>query len=405
MTALILYDDAKARAFEPFAATRPVSELRAGAMLVRERWEVALGARAAGFISAAHLADFEEGDAPVAWSKEIPAGAVLANSRFLPALHAGIGNGDAWESDGRLVAVRLSSALAVDSLREGAAALEDVSDASARREVAGRWIGEVWELITTLIAQLSEDIAVVGPTLDCDSTPLPAGGPSVIGTHATYLERGARIEPLTVLDVSAGPILVRAGAEVRAFTRLIGPCVIGPGSTILGDRVHACAIGDRALIRGEISESIVLGHSNKSHDGFVGHSYLGRWVNLGAGTTTSNLKNNYGNVALWTPDGVRDTGVMKLGTMFGDHVKTGIGLRLTTGSVIGAGSNIYGAAMPPSYVPPFSWGVGDRLAPYLLDKFLATTERAMSRRQVKLGAGARRQLAAAHALSRSAGKP
>jgi hypothetical protein len=152
-------------------------------------------------------------------------------------------------------------------------------------------------------------------------------------------------------------------------------------------------------VRGELSETIVLGHANKAHDGFVGHSYLGRWVNLGAGTITSNLKNTYGTVQLWTPDGMRDTGTIKLGSFLGDHVKTGIGTRLTTGSVIGAGSNVYGSRMPPKFVRPFSWGEGDALVPYRLDRFLAIAERAMGRRQITLGAGARRQLAAAHERS------
>jgi hypothetical protein len=148
-----------------------------------------------------------------------------------------------------------------------------------------------------------------------------------------------------------------------------------------------------------MSEVVVLGHTNKAHDGFVGHSYLGRWVNLGAGTITSNLKNTYSNVQLWTPDGVRDTGTIKLGALIGDHVKVGIGTRLTTGSVIGAGSNIYGSTMPPKYVPPFSWGEGDDLAMYRLDQFLQTAERAMGRRGMTLTERERCQLAAAHALS------
>jgi hypothetical protein len=122
-------------------------------------------------------------------------------------------------------------------------------------------------------------------------------------------------------------------------------------------------------------------------------------VNLGAGTITSNLKNTYGTVHLWTPAGRRDTGLVKLGTMFGDHVKTGIGTRLTTGSVIGAGSNIYGSHMPPHYVPPFSWGEGDALGIYRLEKFLETAERAMGRRGMPLSDRTRRQLAAAFALA------
>jgi hypothetical protein len=167
--------------------------------------------------------------------------------------------------------------------------------------------------------------------------------------------------------------------------------------------VSGCSIGEVSRVHGEISSTIVLGHANKSHDGFVGHSYLGRWVNLGAGTVTSNLKNTYGTVSLWTPRGVRDTGTLKLGTLFGDHVKTGVGLKITTGSVLGAGSNVYGSAMPPKYVPPFSWGEGHELRRYRPDKFLQTAERAMSRRNVALGERARRQLEAALARSARAG--
>jgi UDP-N-acetylglucosamine diphosphorylase/glucosamine-1-phosphate N-acetyltransferase len=204
---------------------------------------------------------------------------------------------------------------------------------------------------------------------------------------------------MVCFDPSAGPILIRKGVKVRAFTRLVGPLAVSSGSSILGGRVDCCSIGDGSMVHGEISHSVILGHSNKSHDGFVGHSYVGRWVNLGAGTITSNLKNTYGPVQLWTPDGLRDTGETKLGSFLGDHVKTGIGTRLTTGSLVGAGSNIYGGSMPPKYVPPFSWGEGDDLSMYRLDKFLSTTARVMSRRGVTLTEREKAQLAAAHALS------
>jgi len=102
-----------------------------------------------------------------------------------------------------------------------------------------------------------------------------------------------------------------------------GPCYIGQNVNVMGGDISGCSIGDVSKVRGELSSTVVAGYANKGHDGFVGHSYIGRWVNLGAGTVTSNLKNTYGTVALWTPTGVRDTGMQFLGTMFGDHVKTG----------------------------------------------------------------------------------
>jgi UDP-N-acetylglucosamine diphosphorylase/glucosamine-1-phosphate N-acetyltransferase len=396
MSALYLYDDARARAFEPFALTRPVSALRVGALLTRERWARAHGAEPAGAIVAPHLEEFEEDGSPPS-AGHLVKGAIVANVRCVIDATFALRDADVWMCDGRVAAVRLSRDIKPSLLADGRVPLEELAPDDGRvASIPGRWIEEVWHLVTDLLPQLREDIAAIGPSLSCE-TPSHA---MVIGNEPVFVERGATVEPHVVLDVTAGPILVRCDAVVRAFTRLVGPCAVASRTTILGDRVHGCSIGDGSIIRGEISESVVLGQSNKAHDGFVGHSYLGRWVNLGAGTITSNLKNTYGTVALWTPDGPRDTGVQKLGTFFGDHVKTGIGLRITTGSVIGAGSNVFGSDMPPKYVPPFSWGGGRSLETYRLDKFLDVTRRAMSRRQVTLGDRGCRQLTRAFERAR-----
>ena len=122
-------------------------------------------------------------------------------------------------------------------------------------------------------------------------------------------------------------------------------------------------------------------------------------MNLGAGTITSNLKNTYGSVQLWTPGGVRDTGLQFLGTFFGDFAKTGIGTRLTTGSVVGAGANVVESGVAPKYIPPFAWDESRRAGTYELSKFYETAERQMQRRAQTLGLKARRQLAAAHGLA------
>jgi UDP-N-acetylglucosamine diphosphorylase/glucosamine-1-phosphate N-acetyltransferase len=232
--------------------------------------------------------------------------------------------------------------------------------------------------------------------------PLQPGRAERAGEHPVLVEPDATIEPYVFFDLSAGPVLVRRGATVQAFSRIVGPCVIGVGSTAGGDRIAGSSIGDRCKIRGEVSTSIILGQSNKGHDGFVGHSYLGRWVNLGAGTVTSNLKNTYGPVAMWAPGGVRDTGLQFLGTFMGDHAKTGIGTRLTTGCVLGAGANVFGNAMPPKVVPPFAWGEAPPYETFEIEKFLQTAERMMRRRGLALSDRTRAQLRAAHAASVSA---
>jgi UDP-N-acetylglucosamine diphosphorylase/glucosamine-1-phosphate N-acetyltransferase len=346
---LVLYDDDRARAFEPFALTRPAGELRAGAELVRRRWERAGGVRATGFAGAPHLVAFEEFDAPPAAAGGIPAGTILANARFAPVLSASLGGGQSWRSGERVAAVRLDAPLEVATLNGGTFKLESLASGEPA-ELQGWWLDDVWDLIRYLPAMLESDIEVLGAAEGA----APPAQLTVLGEHDAFVAPGAYIEPHVLADTSAGPVLVRRGARVCAFTRLVGPCVVGEDALVAGGKVAACSIGESARVHGELSMSIIIGHANKAHDGFVGHSVIGRWANLGAGTITSNLKNSYGDVALWTPEGTLRTGLQFLGAFVGDHVKTGIGTRLTTGCVIGAGANVFGSVMPPKFVPPHS---------------------------------------------------
>ncbi|MEP6729610.1 MAG: putative sugar nucleotidyl transferase [bacterium] len=395
MSAVYLYDDLCARTFEPFALTRPAGEMRAGALLVRERWERALGEKVAGYIAAPHLARFDEPDAPrVISSGVLPKGSWLANARFSPTLIP-LGQPDEVMSGDKLAAVRLARDLDVDALRDGTANIGSYAYQSGTPHQVtpsdGWWMNEVWDYVGHLVPMLERDLPILGASM---SNALPAGAIRV-GSHPVFVESGAIIEESVCFDVSAGPVLVRTGAHVQAFTRLVGPLYVGRDCTVTTDRIAFSSIGDVCKVHGELSNAIFIGHANKGHDGFVGHSILGRWVNLGAGTITSNLKNTYGTVQLWTPDGVRETGLQFLGTLFGDHAKTGIGLRLTTGSVLGAGANVYGSVMPPKAVAPFSWGETGAFMDYRLDKFLDVASRMMARRHVVLTDSAKAQLSAA----------
>lgn len=394
MSALYFYDDARARQFEPFALTRPGSELRAGTSLIRRRWEHATSMASAGFISSPHLAHFQEGNAPpaVAPKSEIPAGSIVVNSRCVIPLDLEFDRFDLLMCEGVACAVRLARTLPVSQFADGSLDLGTIQTSLGGRRVNGRWINEVWDFIATLPEQLAEDIPIRAKALEATALTDAA----VVGSEEVFVEEGAEIGPHVVLDASAGPILIRKGAVVAPFTHLVGPVAVGRSSRILGDRVAASSIGDHCRVHGEFSNSIVIGHSNKTHAGFVGHSYLGRWVNLGALTTTSNMKNTYGPVQLWTPAGLRSTGQQFLGTMFGDHAKTGIGTMLSTGTVMGAGANVFGANTPPKVIPPFAWGDAAPYDTYDVARFLVVAERAMARRNVELGDGARKQLAEAH---------
>jgi UDP-N-acetylglucosamine diphosphorylase/glucosamine-1-phosphate N-acetyltransferase len=397
---IVLLDDPRARSFEPFATTRPLGEVRAGALLIRERWAHVLSAPAIGFVSSPHLSGFSEFAAPLPRVRVVPAGTWLVNTRALPHLQATASDAAVLSIDGRVAAVRVGGDVTVEQLRDPLFSLDSVMPeagpgAGTRVEVPGVWLEHVWDLTATLQELLLSDIPLVGAMVGARSITEPQAtaqaalpGVHVIGLYDVLLEPGAEVEPMTVFDTSAGPVLLRAGARVRAFTRVVGPCYVGRQSTVTADRIAGCSIGDACRVHGEVSSTIFIGHANKGHDGFVGHSVIGRWANLGAGTITSNLKNTYGSVSLWTPEGVRDTGLQFLGSMLGDHAKTGIGLRLTTGCVVGAGANVFDA-IPPKLVPPFAWGGPTPYGVFAPDAFVDTAARVMSRRQVELSEAAR----------------
>lgn len=396
MSGIYFYDDEIARTFEPFSLTRPACTLRVGGELTFRRWEAVSGLRSEGFIGSAHLGNFCEGGSPSFASGPIPAGSLVVNSRFVPSLGARI-EGNAFLNAGRMCAVRIGTPLETSTTDSGALPLDQLSDHEPA-EIEGRWLDDIWDIVGSLSVQLIDDI----PNLARGLTPLDPGAFSIVGDGEVFCAAGVRIDPQVVFDTSAGPIFIGRGTSIASFSRLVGPLYIGEGSTVMGDSISGCSIGDHCKVRGEISNSVMIGQSNKGHTGFVGHSYLGRWVNLGSGTTTSNLKNTYGTVQLWTPGGLRDTGLQFLGTIFGDHVKTGIGMMLTTGTVIGAGASIHGSSTPPKVVPPFAWGDGAPYDTYAEEKFIEVAERVMARRHVTLNDQGRRGISDAFAARWSA---
>ncbi|MDA1352879.1 MAG: putative sugar nucleotidyl transferase [bacterium] len=243
-------------------------------------------------------------------------------------------------------------------------------------------ISNVWDLINHNSEIIRNDFNRFGKRgiIKGDVKPLTA----FYNENNIYVEKGAEIEDFVVLDATHGPIFIDKGAKIEAHSRLHGPLYIGKNSTILGGKIRNCTIGPNCKIGGEVNSSIFYGYSNKSHDGFIGHSYIGEWVNMGALTTNSNLKNNYKPVKIIQGANNIQSPNQFLGAIVGDHVKTGIGTLLNTGSIIGYGSSICGAALHSRYIPPFSWGTSGRYTLHALDKFFDTAEIMMNRRKIEL---------------------
>src|ERR1700682_2466515 len=191
MSALYFYDDMRARQFEPFALTRPVSELRAGTSLIRKRWERATSLASAGFISSTHLAQFEEGPAPAAAppKSEIPAGSILVNTRCVIPLDVKLDRFDLLMCEGMTCAVRRARAMPVAQFADGSVDLGSIQTSLGGRKINGRWVNDVWDFIGSLTEQLVEDIPHRAAGLEL-RTPLDA---TIVGKEKVFIEEGSEI--------------------------------------------------------------------------------------------------------------------------------------------------------------------------------------------------------------------
>ena len=224
----------------------------------------------------------------------------------------------------------------------------EVAMAGVPIAVAGAHIGHAWDLLDLGQKLIVADAMRIGASLNpVDSTRI-----GIIGDRsAIRVASDAILQPGVVLDASAGPIVIESGASVGGNSVLEGPCFIGRGSTILPltlVRAHTI-LGPVCKVGGEIGSTTMLGYSNKQHHGFIGDSYLGEWVNLGAGTVTGNLKNTLGEVRVQIGAKSLKTGRQFLGALIGDHARSATGTLLPTGCYIGYACHVSGPIRPPRF--------------------------------------------------------
>jgi UDP-N-acetylglucosamine diphosphorylase/glucosamine-1-phosphate N-acetyltransferase len=237
-----------------------------------------------------------------------------------------------------------------------------------------------WQLMIHNEKCLIEDVRCTFDYLDVfgevDQLAVVRGGENI------RMGVGTTIAAFAVIDATSGPIVMGNNVTVESHTLIQGPVFVGDNSVI---RSHAriygnVSIGPVSKVGGEIHSTIVHGFTNKQHDGFLGNSVVGSWCNLGAGTTTSNLKNNYNMVKVQMGDNIVDTGRLFVGSVIGDHSATAIGTILNTGTVVGLGCNLFGAGFPPRFIPSFYWGGKDSLERQVFGKAVAAIEAMMARR-------------------------
>ena len=370
---LVVFDDGKGT-FGPLTDLRASFELRAGLGTLLERIERAVGRRADTLLVPAHLASVvaESTGRPV---NAIPGpGRCLAiNGRLLDAHAARIPAGEIHaDRSGCIVGGWLAPAELgrIDSLKP-------------TRTVDARLAAAPWDLTASIPASLDADLTLFAPGIA--RALRPDEGQS-FGTHPICIHPTATIGPMAVIDASKGPVILGPGVVVRPLAVLVGPCAVLDGSTVAERSLlkASTVIGPHCRAGGEIGGTIFQGYSNKSHDGHLGDSFVGEWVNIGAGSDNSNLLNTYGEVIVrLEPDGgLLRTGRQFWGSVIGDHAKLAIGTRLMTGTTVGTGAMIALSRPPSSLVPRFAWLVdgGDGAKAFRFEKFMETARAMMSRR-------------------------
>jgi len=384
---LLLYEDPRWERLSPVADLLPVPGLRFGASTLGERWSAALGlpllaieARA-GVLAAWREAPAFSGARPAADDEVLAVNAAALPGGWLAALAAS-GPAALFVADGEPVAARLRFDALAPCLGAGPGFEPRLAGLGLGRvEVEAAVLRWPWDLVAHNLAALAADLAGragrIAGAVDANV--------ALLERARITVEAGARVDPFAVLDAREGPVLIGRDAVVLAHSVVVGPCAIGAGSQVLGGVVRHSSVGPQCRLAGEVEDSVWQGWSNKRHHGFVGHSLVGEWVNLGALTTTSDLKNNYGPVRVWAAGAERESGSHKVGSIVGAHVKTGIGTLLPTGCSIGAGANLFGGGhFAPKRVPAFSWWDGARTVEHRLEAFLETAAVAMGRRGVTL---------------------
>jgi UDP-N-acetylglucosamine diphosphorylase/glucosamine-1-phosphate N-acetyltransferase len=245
-----------------------------------------------------------------------------------------------------------------------------------------------WEIVSDIETEIAADFAHLQSEFVKHDLARVYTGAYLIKPEQICLGRGVQVLPGSLLDASNGPIYVGDETRIESQVAVYGPCYIGPNSQVLAGKITACSIGHTCRAGGEIEESVFQSYVNKYHAGFIGHSYVGSWVNFGAMTTNSDLKNNYSTINVSVNGQLIDTGSIKVGSFIGDHTKFGIGTLLNTGINVGVSCNLYGGTLfADREIPSFSWGMPSELEGYRFDKALQTMQRTADRRNVSLTQG------------------
>ncbi len=382
---LCIYEDEKAVNMNPLTLTRPVFELRCGIFsLVQKLVRYFPGYRVDYIVREQMVELLRERNREAIINRVPERETIFINGRFLlrreiPKKYDRstlfVNNGHvvgAYVQVGDLKKVRLDKKGFLDF---------QACDAFPKIELEGRLVEYPWHLIHENSAELVRDFHYMARGGQILGKVYP--GVTLVAQEHIYLAPGSQLQPGVVLNAEDGPIYISEGAVIMANACINGPAFIGKNTVVkMGAKLYeGTNAGDVCKVGGEIEETILHAYSNKQHEGFLGHAYLGEWVNLGADTNNSDLKNNYGFVKVSINGKLIDSGSTFVGLFMGDHSKSGINTMFITGCTVGVMSNVFGSGFTPKEVGSFIWGGIEETAVHELERALQTAKKVMSRRK------------------------
>ncbi|MNZ83604.1 Bifunctional protein GlmU [compost metagenome] len=385
----ILFDDTTRHRLLPLTYTRPIAELRIGILTIREKWELYLNATVS-YKTESYLQE----KYPLVLSTEN----VFINASFLPdadllAQVNKLKTNEAIKANEKLIAVCLP--------HDEATTFNPLSYLPAASEIHSTPIQiDYPEHIFQYNQQvLVEDFALL--TKDRKSAPVPEGT-QVLGNNL-FIEEGARIN-MSIINTQTGPVYIGKDVEIMEGALIRGPFAACKGAVVkMGAKIYgATTLGPNAVVGGEIKNCVIIGNSNKGHEGYLGDSVIGEWCNLGADTNNSNLKNNFGTVKVWNYSiaDFRDTQTQKHGVIMGDHSKTAVNTMLNTGTVIGVACSIATTGFPPKFVPDFTWHQNEVYSVFQFDKFCKTASEMMKTKKTEFNDEEKRILEYVYSISK-----
>lgn len=375
MKNIVLFDDeATHNNLLPISYTRPLCDIRCGILTIIEKWRLNYPSQDFSYLTIPYLqAKFgcvSDDDTLFI------AGHIFPNEELVNAINS-LNNGEALSKEGKTIAYR------------GNKESFEKNEFSKFIEFKGDYTSvnalyEIFQLNGDAIVEDFHKITAGRASQPLSSTNTIIGNPYFEdGTSKIFIEEGAEVEG-AFLNVKDGPIYIGKNAHIMESSAIRSPfaacenAVVNMGAKIYG----ATTLGVYCKVGGELNNVVMIGYSNKAHDGFLGNSVIGEWCNLGGGTTASNLKNDYSEIKLWNYPARRfvKTGLQFCGLIMGDHSKAGINCMFNTATVIGVGVNIHGAGFPRNFVASFSEGSTAGYSDVSLTKFYAIAERMMARR-------------------------